>query len=88
MLHRDIPVLLDGAHTLCMMPTDIESYGADFFVCNCHKWMCSSRGAAILYVKANMKKFIKPFIVSHGSGHGFTSEFIWDGRLISAIACS
>lgn len=76
---RGIQVLLDGAHTLGMLPMDVEYLGADYFVANCHKWFSSVRGAAILYVDSKHLSSFKPLIVSHGSGSGFTSDFIWDG---------
>lgn len=72
-------MLLDGAHVLGMLPIDIQKYGADYVVSNCHKWMSSARGAAILYVSNEHLSSFKPLIISHGSGSGFTSDFIWDG---------
>ncbi|GLI71197.1 hypothetical protein VaNZ11_016316 [Volvox africanus] len=51
----------------------------DYFVSNCHKWLCAPRGSAILWVAPNRQAFVRPLVVSHGSGCGFTSDFIWDG---------
>ncbi|MFI5263819.1 MAG: aminotransferase class V-fold PLP-dependent enzyme [Candidatus Kapaibacterium sp.] len=36
---RGIPVMIDGAHALGMLPIDMGRYGADFYTGNCHKWL-------------------------------------------------
>ncbi|GIL54670.1 hypothetical protein Vafri_10411 [Volvox africanus] len=51
----------------------------DYFVTNCHKWLCAPRGSAVLWVASNRQACVRPLVVSHGSGCGFTSDFIWDG---------
>ncbi|KXZ43603.1 hypothetical protein GPECTOR_85g333 [Gonium pectorale] len=51
----------------------------DYFVTNCHKWLCAPRGSALLWVSPARKAAVRPLVVSHGSGCGFTSDFIWDG---------
>lgn len=76
---RGVQVLVDGAHALGMLPLDLASLQPDYFVTNCHKWFCGPRGTAIMWVRPDRKAGIRPLITSHGSGHGFTSDFIWDG---------
>ncbi|GLC39561.1 hypothetical protein PLESTM_000911900 [Pleodorina starrii] len=51
----------------------------DYFVTNCHKWLCAPRGSAVLWVAPHRRPCVRPLVVSHGSGCGFTSDFIWDG---------
>ncbi|KAG2497474.1 hypothetical protein HYH03_004628 [Edaphochlamys debaryana] len=51
----------------------------DYFVANCHKWLCGPRGSAVLWVHPRRRGGVRPLVVSHGSGCGFTSDFIWDG---------
>ncbi|GIL80140.1 hypothetical protein Vretifemale_9315 [Volvox reticuliferus] len=51
----------------------------DYFVTNCHKWLCAPRGSAVLWIAPNRQACVRPLVVSHGSGCGFTSDFIWDG---------
>lgn len=71
---------MDGAHALGMLPLDLEALGADYWVSNCHKWLCAPRGSAFLWVHPRHKARVRPLIVSHGYGSGFTSEFLWDGE--------
>ncbi|KAK9829074.1 hypothetical protein WJX72_003762 [[Myrmecia] bisecta] len=76
---RGVLVLIDGAHALGMLDVDLNLLGADFFVANCHKWLCAPKGSAMLWVREQHHDLIKPLIISHGAGCGFTSDFIWDG---------
>lgn len=75
----ELTVLVDGAHALGQLPLDLRSSGADFFVANCHKWLCAPRGSAILWARRDGQHLLKPLVKSHGHGCGFTSDFIWDG---------
>ncbi len=79
-------VAIDGAHGLFARDIDISSlfdkYGVDFYVGNCHKWFCSTKGLGFICVKDTRipgKNELVPCIISHGYGDGFTSNFIWDG---------
>ena len=71
-------VLIDGAHALGAFDLDVSSFGADYFVSNCHKWLCSARGLGMLYTSPTTPA-PRPAVISHGYGSGFSSEFIWDG---------
>ncbi|MEW5307425.1 MAG: hypothetical protein WDW36_009823 [Sanguina aurantia] len=62
---RGVPVMVDAAHALGQIPVDLASLSPDYWVTNCHKWFAGPP--------------LKPLVVSHGSGSGFTSDFIWDG---------
>ncbi len=73
-------VLIDGAHALgALAPLDVPSFGAHYWVSNCHKHLCSPRGAAVLWAAPEVQADLRPVVVSHGTGAGFTSNFIWDG---------
>ena len=72
-------VLVDGAHALGAIDLNLEGLGADFYVSNAHKWLCNPKGAAFMYVTPLLQKHILPLIISHGSGVGFLSDFIWTG---------
>ncbi|KIY95450.1 hypothetical protein MNEG_12513 [Monoraphidium neglectum] len=74
-----VPVLIDGAHALAQLPLDLGALGADYLVSNCHKWLGGARGGALLWVRRALQGGVRPLVVSHGSGCGFLSDFIWDG---------
>jgi selenocysteine lyase/cysteine desulfurase len=79
-------VLIDGAHGLQSQDVDLKAIGAEWYVSNCHKWLCSGKGAAILYAADAVRAGTRPLIISHGYGSGFSSDFIWDGcRDYSAV---
>lgn len=75
-----VQVLVDGAHALGALQLDLRKLDADFYVSNAHKWFCSPKGAAFLYVRRDLKPSIHPLVISHGYGSGFNSEFIWAGE--------
>lgn len=72
-------VIVDGAHAPGAFPLRLDALGADFFAGNCHKWLCGPRGVGFLHTSLPTRE-VRPLIVSHGFGSGFTSEFIWDGN--------
>jgi isopenicillin-N epimerase len=63
-----ILTLIDGAHALGQLPLDMEAVGADFYTSNAHKWLCSPKGSAILYVRRDRQALIEPLVVSWGWG--------------------
>jgi selenocysteine lyase/cysteine desulfurase len=76
---RGIMVLVDGAHALGSIPLNLKEFGADFYTANGHKWFCSPKGCAVMYVAPQHQKMIRPLVVSHGLENGFASEFIFSG---------
>ena len=72
-----IKILVDGAHGVGNVQFDVNHLGCDYFTSNLHKWYCTPKGTAILWVKDPEKNEIKPSVISHGYGQGFSSEFIW-----------
>lgn len=72
-------MLIDGAHALAQLPVDLQQLQPDFFVSNCHKWLCGARGSAMLYVAPRWQEVVQPPVLSHGAQGGFLSRFIWDG---------
>lgn len=78
-----VPCLVDGAHAPGQLDggggLHLEDLGADYYVGNCHKWLCCPRGSAFIYVREGRTDSLHPSVVSHGQGAGFLSEFIWDG---------
>ncbi len=72
-------MLVDAAHALGQLPVDVAELDADFYVTNCHKWLAGPRGSALMWVHPRAQRWVRPLVVSHGSGSGFVSDFIWDG---------
>lgn len=76
---RGIPVLIDGAHAPGHVSLDIPPLGADWYVGNCHKWLCAPKGSAFLWAAPDRQHDLHPVTISHGYEQGFLAEFDWTG---------
>ena len=68
---RGIPVLIDGAHAPGQIDLHLDTLGADYYIGNCHKWLYSPKGAALLWVDKKHQSKIHPTVISHYLGGGF-----------------
>jgi isopenicillin-N epimerase len=74
-----VPVLVDGAHGPGQVALDMRSLGADWYVGNCHKWLCAAKGCGFLWAAPERHAGLHPVTISHGFGGGFLKEFDWTG---------
>jgi isopenicillin-N epimerase len=78
---RGVPVLVDAAHAPGQIDVDLTAIGADFWVGNLHKWICSPRAAAYLNVAPQWRDTIRPLAASHGFTGSLHQAFDWTGTL-------
>ena len=74
-----VPVLVDGAHGPGQVMLDLPALDADWYVGNCHKWLCAAKGCGFLWASLARQAGLHPVTISHGFGSGFLAEFDWTG---------
>lgn len=76
-------VIVDGAHAPLQVDLDFKALPEEcqpsVFVGNLHKWCSLPKSAGFMWVHSTLVDSVHPVVLSHGSGDGLLSEFIWDG---------
>ncbi len=76
---RGVMVMVDGAHAPGMFDLDLAALDPDFWTGNFHKWCCSPRGSAGLWVRAEHRSSIAPIVTSWYVAEGYPASFRWAG---------
>ncbi len=79
--------IIDGAHAPGQIDLDLCALQADIYTGNCHKWLCSPKGAGFLYVKPEKQSLIEPLVIGWGLsrsqeeslGSAFLDNYAWLG---------
>ncbi|MEZ5989745.1 MAG: aminotransferase class V-fold PLP-dependent enzyme [Planctomycetota bacterium] len=86
MRERGVETVVDGAHGPGQVELRLDELGALAYTGNCHKWLCSPKGSALLWVRRDWQERIRPTSISHGAtarltpGRSrFLEEFEWLG---------
>lgn len=62
---RGVLTLIDGAHGPGAIDLNLPSLGAAFYTSNCHKWLCTPKGAALLWVRRDLQDGFRPLVLSN-----------------------
>lgn len=81
-----VEILVDGAHACGMLDLDIDALGVDYYTGNFHKWVCTPKGVAMLWIAPRHRDRVRPLTTSHGASmpaatpeEALRNEFDWVG---------
>jgi isopenicillin-N epimerase len=62
---RGVETILDAAHGPGCVAMDLDAWGPAWATGNCHKWLCSPKGAAFLFVRRDLQDGFRPLVLSN-----------------------
>ena len=81
---QGVAVLVDGAHAPGLLPLSLDTLGdigVDWYVGNCHKWLCAPTGCGFIVATPEGQRDLHPAVISNFYGEGFEKEFAWTGTV-------
>ncbi|MFG0283631.1 MAG: aminotransferase class V-fold PLP-dependent enzyme, partial [Phycisphaerales bacterium JB039] len=68
---RGIRVIIDGAHAPGQIELDIGALAGgsapSCYVANLHKWLCAPKGAAMLWIREDLRASFRPLVLSNSA---------------------
>jgi isopenicillin-N epimerase len=64
---RGVVVIVDGAHAPGFTAVNVAGLGCSFYTANCHKWMCTPKGSAFLYIREDRQRGLRPLVLSNNA---------------------
>jgi isopenicillin-N epimerase len=63
---KDILLVCGGAQAPGMMPVDVKALGVDTYAYSGYKWLLSSKGSGLLYIRKEVQNRIHPTFLFSG----------------------